>query len=43
MLENERLEKSQRMLLTHAEMKNLVPEAYGYRNEKLEKAYDWEW
>jgi len=42
-MEKERLEMSQPMQLTHAEMKDLDPEAYGYRNEKLEKAYDWEW
>ena len=42
-MEKERLEKSKRMQLTHAEMKDLDPEAYGCRNEKLEKAYDWEW
>ena len=41
-LEKAQRERKESRELTHQEMMELDPEAYEYRNEELERAYDWE-
>ena len=38
-----RYEQQERRTLSHDEIKLMDPGAYSYRNEELERAYDWEW
>lgn len=41
-LEKAQRERKEKRELTHQEIMELDPEAYEYRNEELERAYDWE-
>lgn len=41
-LEKAQRERKESRELTHQEMMELDPESYEYRNEELERAYDWE-
>lgn len=41
-LEKAQMERKEKRELTHQEMMELDPKAYEYRNEELERAYDWE-
>ena len=41
-LEKAQRERKEKRELTHQEMMELDPKAYEYRNEELERAYDWE-